>query len=135
MSAASDFLENELLDHVLNGLSWTSPPNVWIGLSTADPGEDEATLAEPVGNGYVRAPVAGSPRFTLSSNDPREAANAANVDFPTATGSWGTLTYFAIFDAVSGGNMLIYAALSSSLAVVATDTVRFVAGDLVVTLD
>lgn len=124
MSAASDFLEDALANHLLNNVSYPSPANIFLGLSTADPLDDGSGLAEPVGNGYARIDP-GS--FTVVGG---VGTNDADAEFPLATGSWGTLTHFAIFDAASGGNMLIHGALAASVTIGANEVPRFAAGQL-----
>jgi hypothetical protein len=57
------------------------------------------------------------------------------VEWPVAGGSWGTITSIAIFDAVTGGNMIGYAALTSSKTIATGDVFRIPLGDLDVTLD
>lgn len=39
--------------------------------------------------------------------------NANAVTFPQATGDWGTIVAFGIFDASSGGNLLWWGAVNS----------------------
>lgn len=38
--AKSDYLENKILDHVLNNTSYTSPTTVYFALFTSNPAED-----------------------------------------------------------------------------------------------
>lgn len=125
MSQASDYLENALIKEILNGINFAAPSSVYIALSTANPLDDASGLAEPSGNGYARVQVTAG--FTVTGG---AAVNAASIEFPAATGSWGTITHFAIFDASSGGNMLVYGALTSSIAVAAGQVFRFSAGNL-----
>jgi hypothetical protein len=62
MSAASDFLENELLDHALATGSYTAPAGVYVGLFTSSDSTgataanlEAGTLTNEVsGNGYSR---------------------------------------------------------------------------------
>ena len=130
----SDYLENELLDHWLGNSAYTAPATVYVGLSTADPLDDGSGLAEPVGNGYARVSVTNNltewPAAVGGSKN-----NANDVTFPLATGSWGTITHFALFDAATGGNMLGSGALTSSRTVSDGDQPRFAAGEITVTLD
>lgn len=127
----SDFLEDALLDHVFKVAAYTVPTNLYIALSTADPLDDNSGLAEPVGNGYARvlnnvnwASVAGT------------VNNSAAVTFPQASGgSWGTITHFAIFDAITAGNQLGSGALATSRLVNDGDTPEFAINDITVTLD
>ena len=44
MSSISDYLELELLDHVLGVGAYAQPSGIWIGLSTADPLDDPGIL-------------------------------------------------------------------------------------------
>jgi len=127
----SNYMENELLDHLFGKGAYT-PPTIYVGLSTADPGEDASGLAEPSGGAYARVSTAASDWTTASAG---ALSNANEISFPEATGSWGTLTHFAVFDALSGGNMLGSGALNASQAVASGNTVSFQAGDLDVTLD
>lgn len=133
MSAFSDYLENELLDHILKGLTYTAPTSVWIALYTAAP-SDAGGGTEVTGGSYARFEVDFSTyNFTAASGG--ATSNNEDWEFPTATGSWGTVSHFGIFDAVSGGNLLFHAALTTPRAVATDETIRFKAGDLDVSLD
>jgi len=131
MGSFSDHWENEILDHIFGKGSYT-PPTIYVGLSTADPLDSGSGLAEPSGNGYARVATSGA-SWTISSGG--SLSNAGDISFPQATGSWGTITHFALFDAASAGNMLAHGALSQSKTVASGDTAKFAAGDLDVTLD
>jgi hypothetical protein len=130
MSALSNYAEAELLDHLLAVGAFTAPTNVYAALSTADPLDTGAGIAEPAGGAYARQAVT----FNAATGDPTECNNNGDITFPTATASWGTITHFALFDAVSGGNMLVHGALTSSRAVGDGDTFRFLNGNLKVRL-
>jgi hypothetical protein len=130
----ANYLEDEILDHLFGKGSYT-PPTIYVGLSTADPGEDAAGLAEPSGNGYARVSTAAGDWNTSSGGS---ISNANDVTFPQATGSWGTVSHAALFDAATSGNMLASGALSASKAIASGDTPYFAGGtpgDLVTTLD
>lgn len=131
MGSFADYWENEILDHLFGKGSYT-PPTIYVGLSTADPTDDASGLAEPSGNSYARVATAGADWNVASGG---AIANANDVTFPEATGSWGTITHFAIFDAASAGNMLAHGALNVSKSISSGDTAKFAAGDLDVTLD
>ena len=124
----SDTLEGELLDHLFN-IGAYSAPDTYIGLSTADPLDDASGLAEVSGGSYARVQV------TAWSRSGNEVDNDNAIEFPEATGSWGTVTHACIFDAVSGGNLLISFALDSSQSISSGETARFPAGDFNITLD
>ncbi len=130
----SDYLEDEVLDHILGGADYTRPATVYLALSTADPTDDASGLAEPSGGAYARLAVTNNATEWPAASGGAKS-NANDLTFVTATASWGTVTHFAMFDAVTGGNMLMHAALTASKTIDPGDTVRFEAGELDVTLD
>jgi len=132
MGSFANFWEDEILDHLFMKGSYTMPTNLWVGLSTADPGDDEGGLAEPSGNNYSRVPTDGDD-WDVSSGG--ATANAADITFPEASGAWGEITHFAIFDASSGGNMVAHGALDESKTIGSGDTAKFATGAFDVTLD
>ena len=126
----SNYTENAILDHI-TGDSAFAMPTVWVGLSTANPGETASGLAEPSGGSYARVAVAGL--WAAAANGSK--SNDTEIAFPTATGSLGTITYFALFDADTAGNMLWYGILTQSKIVVSGDTPKFDVGTLVLNAD
>tara|TARA_Y100000994_G_scaffold240053_1_gene234346 strand:+ start:268 stop:654 length:387 start_codon:yes stop_codon:yes gene_type:complete len=125
MTAMSDFLELKVLDHVLGTTAYTQPTSVFIGLSTGTFADDNSGT-EITGNGYARQAV------TFNAASGGTATSSATVTFPTATGTWGLIQFFGIFDAASGGNLLLHGALSSSKNITTGDVIRMNAGDVTV---
>lgn len=123
----TNYTETETLEWLLTTGSVTRPTAWYIGLFTAAPGEAGGGT-EVSGGSYARE----SATFTVSGDT---ASNSGNIEFSEATASWGTITHVAIFDAVSGGNMLAYASLTASKAIDSGDILRIPAGDLDITLD
>lgn len=130
MGNFGDYLANEILDHIFGKGAYT-PPTIYVALSTAAPGDDGSTIAEPSGGSYARKSTSGSDWAAASA---RALSNAAALEFAEATGSWGTITHFALYDAASGGNFLGWGALGTSKAIASGDTARFAIGDLDVEL-
>jgi hypothetical protein len=126
MSLTNTF-ETTVLTWLLTASSATRPTSWYIGLFTAIPNEAGGGT-EVSGSAYVRKAAT----FTVSGNT---ASNSAAIEWAAATGSWGTITSIAIFDAVTAGNMIGYAALTTSKAIATGDVFRIPAGDLDVTLD
>jgi len=123
----TNFLETEILDHVFAGAAYTAPSTKYIGLFTAAPGETGGGT-EVSGSAYARQTMA----FTTSGDT---TSNNAAVEFPTATGSWGTITHVGIFDAVSSGNLMVYATLTTSKTITTGDAFRVPSGDFDITLN
>ena len=129
MSAASDYLEDALLDHVLGGTTYTQPANVYVGLWTADDGLEAGTLTSEVSGGsYARQTAA----FAAASGG--SCSTNATVTFPTATANWGTITHIALMDASTGGNVLFHGAVTSSKLIETGDTFQISSGNLTITL-
>ena len=123
----TNFLETEILDHVFAGAAYTAPTTKYIGLFTAAPGETGGGT-EVSGSAYARQSMA----FATSGDT---TSNSAAVEFPTATGSWGTITHVGIFDALTSGNLMVYATLTASKAIASGDVFRVPSGDLDITLN
>lgn len=130
MSDMTDYLEDALLDHVLNGVAYTPPSSIYIGLFTAAP-SDAGGGTEVSGGSYARVQVTAG--FSTDDTDTRYS-NDSDITFPVATASWGTVTHLGIFDAASGGNLLLYKALPSSVAVATANQPVLSADGLGVTL-
>lgn len=130
----SNYLELEILDHVLGGGDYARPATVYLAASTADPGESGSGLAEPSGNGYARVAITNnSTNFPAASGGVK--SNGTLISFPAATGAWGTITHYALMDASSGGNMLYKFALAVSKAPTSGDTLTVPVGQLSITED
>ena len=123
----SDTFETTVLTWVFTTSSATRPTEWHIALYTASP-SDPGGGTEVTGGGYARQSVT----FTVSGNT---ASNTAAIEWPVATASYGTVTDVGVFDAASGGNLIAYAALTTSKAIDTGDVFRLPAGDLDVTLD
>lgn len=128
MSLTNDFETSVLTWLLTNGTPSPARPTAWyLGLFTAAPGESGGGT-ELSGSGYARQSIT----FTVSGNN---ASNNAAIEFPTASGSWGTITHVAVFDASTSGNMIAYASLTASKTIDTGDVLRVPAGDLDITLD
>ena len=127
MTAMSNYLENALINATLRNTSYTSPSTVYVALFTSDP-TDAGSGTECSGGAYARQSATfGAPSDGASSI-------SADVEFPQATGAWGTITHFGIFDASSSGNLLYHGALTSSKTIATGDVLKITSSNLTVTL-
>lgn len=129
MGTFSNYAEEKLLNHALKNTEFTVPSNIYVALSTADPGETGGTIAEPSGNNYARVQC-----NTWDAAASRASANTGAITFPQASGSWGTITHFAIFDHITAGNFLGSGELTLSKAIVSGNIPSFAAGDFDISL-
>ena len=129
MAAMSNYLENEILDHILRNAAFTSPSAVYLGLSTGTFGDDNSGT-ELTGNNYSRVAVTFDPASGGATD------NTGAIEFAAATGTWGTVSHFGLFDQASGGNLLINGAFSNGgKAIASGDVLKIDAGDLDITID
>lgn len=134
MAGFVDTLEAALLDHYFMGTALAQDTNLFVALSTTTPTEAGGNFTEPVGNGYARVSTAGADWNAAVAGAPTVVDNATAITFPQATGSWGTITHFGIYDASTAGNLDVFGALTTSKAIGANDTAEFAAGALDVKL-
>ena len=124
----TNYLETALINHVLRNTAYSSPTTVYVGLFLVAPTEAGGGT-EVTGSAYARQSV------TFTAPAPGSTENEADVTFPIATGDWGTIVAFALFDAPTAGNMLYFANLTASREILTSDQFRFPSGQLQVTED
>lgn len=130
MAGLSNYAEDLVLDWLFTANSATRPTAWYVGLFTVAPGEGGGGT-EVAGNAYQREAAT----FTVSGTAPTTAENSVAIEFPTATGNWGTIVAAGVFDASTSGNLIAFADLTASKTIQSGDVLRFNAGTLTITLD
>ena len=126
MSALSDYAENKVLDVLGANATFTAPSNGYLGLSTGSLGDDDSGT-ELTGNNYSRVSVSfGAAASGTMSND-------AAIEFAAATGSWGSVSHWGLFDAASSGNLLVHGSFSAAKTIASGDVLKVATGDLDIT--
>ena len=127
MAEMSNYLEDALINATLRNTSYTSPSTVYLGLFTSDP-TDANSGTEVSGGSYARQSITfGAPSNGVTSN-------TAAIEFPQATGSWGTVGWIGIMDSLTTGNLLYHTALDASKTIASGDIFKIAIGSLSVTL-
>lgn len=129
MTAASNYLETAWLNHWLNQSAFSVPANLYVALFTSNPADD-GSGTEVSGGSYARVN-----HNSWNAASARATSNNGGITFPTATGSWGTVTHFGIFDASSVGNLLFYGALNTSRTVTTGKTFSILDTQLDISVD
>jgi len=127
MAEFSNFLENALINATLRNTTYTSPATVYVSLYTSDP-TDADSGTEVSGGSYARTSVT----FDAPSNGVTQ--NSADVTFPTATASWGTVSHIGVHDASTSGNLLFHTPLDTAKTIDSGDIFKIETGNLTVTL-
>lgn len=109
----TNYERNRTLDVRYGGsASYTKPGTVYIGLFTSMPTVLGNDGTEVSGGSYARVAVTNN-----ATNFPNAVAgaksNGAAITFPQATAAWGSVVGVGIFDALSGGNLQDFAALTT----------------------
>jgi hypothetical protein len=142
--AFTDYAENAIVDRALRAQATPSFPSTWYVALFTSACSDSAAGTEVSGNNYGRASLAASlanwagtqsaGSTAASSGTGGVTSNNSAITFATPSASWGTVTYWGLYDAVTSGNMWICAALTTSKTINSGDTVSFAAGALTVTV-
>jgi hypothetical protein len=135
-TAMSTYLADALLNHVFRGIPYTQPTDLFIGAFTTAT-DDGSGGTEVSGSGYARVQVsANALKFTVpaANGGVREITNVDPITWPTASGSWGTITHIALYDSLSGGNRLYHGALTASQAIASGQALNIPAGSLALNL-
>lgn len=125
---ASNYLKGKIIDHVLRNTSYTSPTTVYVSLHTSDPTAAGTAGTEISAGWYARQSAAFAAQVTAG-----QTSNSGTITYPGVTGSAVTVTHFALWDALTLGNMLEYAPLSASKTFSITDVPSWLPGQLAAT--
>jgi hypothetical protein len=126
MSAASDFAENLALKFLLTNTTATRPTAWYVALYTTAT-SDAGGGTEVSGGSYARQAIA----FTVTTDT---ATNSSTITFPTASASWGSIGWVAIYDASTGGNSLFHGAVTTAKTIDSGDTFQISSSNLSITL-
>jgi len=138
--SASNFLENELMDHVLKNSTDAFDPadTLYLALFTSDDSTgatldnlEAGTLTNEVsGFGYSRETIA----FGAASSGTSQGPTGSAVTFTASGGSFGEVTHIAIMDASSSGNVFFAGALSTAKTVDDGDSLQFAVSSISITM-
>jgi hypothetical protein len=140
MSAASNYLENKLLDHTLKygTAPYTGAGTIYLALfnntsTNAAANLEAGTLTDEIstsGTAYARKTV------TFATASGGSSATNATVTFDAATASWGSVTHVAVMDGgtAGSGNVLFWGAVTTAKTIDSGDTFQVTSGNLTISL-
>lgn len=121
MSAASNFLENAVISSTLRGAAFPTISKVYVALHTNDPGDAGGNeVTSDLWPAYARQDAAKGGGIASGWTAPVDGVskNALQLIFPVFDGTADlTVTHFSLYDAVTGGNMLVHAPLQTQRTV------------------
>jgi hypothetical protein len=132
-TAMADYLENELLDHVLSAATFTAAATLYFALFTAAP-SDAGGGTEATGGAYARvAKTNNATNFPAASGGSK--SNGTDIDWGTFTADLGIITHVAVIDAAAAGNYYFWGSLASPRDVKNGDSAKYPATKLVFAFD
>lgn len=130
----SDFWENAVLNGSLGGPALTLAGTVYIALSTGvySDAATGSSMTEVSAGGYARVAVTNN-NTNWPSASAGQKSNGTVFTFAAATANWGTVQSFYIVDALSAGNILYGADLTTARTIATGDTASFAVGSITIT--
>jgi len=129
------YATNQILNALFGKASSASlASSAYLGLSSTKPTIAGGNVTEPSGNGYARTLIgisgqSGTQKMGNPSNN--AITNSQEINFPKATGAWGTFGYVCLFTAATGGTLIAWMEITSPITVSAAGTIAHIdVGDL-----
>lgn len=132
MAAASNWLEEAILNYFFRNQSVAQPTNIYLALYINDP-TDADTGTEVTGGAYTRQQITfGAP---TQSAEKGVISNNQKVEFPIAGTDWGNISHWGIRSAQTGGNLLCRGSFSRVENVQTGNRFTIESGNLQVTME
>ena len=129
MAAFSNYMEDAITAWI-NGTTFPSAPtNTYVQLYSQDP-TDEGSATGAL---YTRISVA-SGGWTRGTGGAGTLSNTGVITITSSAASGATATHVAVFDAITGGNMLFAGSLAASKTITTGDEIKFNASQLTLTV-
>ncbi len=139
MGALSDYAETRVLNHLFRGVDYTPPASWYAAAFKIMPTDAGAGGVEVQGNAYVRVPVNTGRGNTTGWSDPgvgNITDNLGLIQWPTSTpGDWGQVVGVGLYDAVAGGNLIVYGILTVAQSITAGQRFEIAVGEFDIILE
>lgn len=106
----------------------------YIGLLTSAPSDSAGgTEVSSSGTAYSRNQVGSTGQGNLSGSA-GSITNDGEFKWDDATSDWGQITHVGLYDAATGGNLLVYGALQSAVDINTGDIFKIPANGFTITM-
>lgn len=122
----TNYYENLIQNHLLGGAGSLAQATWHLALFTAAPGEAGGGT-ECTGGAYARKAITNNVTNWPTTTTGTKSLGVSTA-FDEASNNWGTITHWGLMDASTGGNLCMYGALTTPVAVSQGDVARFPAG-------
>ena len=127
--AFSNYLEDQITGWINGSTFASAPTSTFVQLYSQDPTD----AGSATGALYTRVAVAAS-GWTRGTGGAGTLTNTAAITITSSAASGATATHVAVFDTITGGNMLFAGALTASKTIATGDEVKFNASALALTV-
>lgn len=129
MAVMTKYLLDKLMDHVLRGIAYVPPKNVYLAMfttkiSTDGKGQEVNTV------GYERQPVVFGNKLFQGY-----LKNSSKIEFSVASDSWGEVQELAIMEERTGDKILFHGPMSMRKKIDKGDRALINIGELVIRVD
>ena len=105
MSGFSNHSAQQVINHFIRRIAQPVPDGTFLALMTADPTDANDSSKEVTGAWYARQEVT-SWLAPVNATDYTYTANTNDIAFNAVTGGAATVTHYAVYDALTAGNLL-----------------------------
>lgn len=126
MAGTTHYLQNKLIDQIFRGVAYTFPSTLYVSLFTTAPTAVGTDGVEVSAGGYARVALTANladwnatqgGNTAASSGTTGSTNNAVQITFGTPTANWGSVVAQGIWDAATGGNLLVFDTLTNAKTV------------------
>ena len=127
--AFSNYLEDQITGWINGSTFASAPTSTFVQLYSQDPTD----AGSATGALYTRVAVAAS-GWTRGTGGAGTLTNTAAITITSSAASGATATHVAVFDTITGGNMLFGGLLAAPKTIATGDEVKFNASALTLTI-
>ena len=132
MAAASNWLEENILNYFFRNQSVAQPTRLYLALYINDP-TDSDTGTEINGAGYQRQEISFGP--PSQSGGKGTITNDSTIEFPIAGDNWGDVSHWGIKDSSTGGSLVCKGSFNRLETVSVGNRFTIESGNLEVSMD
>lgn len=134
-AGVSTYYQNLIMNHLFDNGASGYQALLWVALCETQPviGDSDITAREADYSGYARTSISAATGFTIATVG--ESVSAVAITFPVSGDTTTTVySFWAICDAITTGNMLVFGDITSPTAVDDTEVPIISAGAMTITL-
>ena len=134
MANFSNYLENAIANWLNGDAMPAATSSLWVALYSSPVVVQNNAATNLIGTRVEVSNWAVTTATGSSDSSDASITNGAEIVMISNSNITATASHFAVYDAVSAGNLLFHGALSSSVSIAVGDTVKFAANSITLTV-